>query len=267
MLLYPIADDGPAPAVEALSCDPKQDDIGFRVRRGDDEDVIVMAPAPGLRRIGSKEEGCVTDGETAFVRRVGGPVSEAGLVAGHRLEAGGKVLIDAGPAISCVSVRYKRAIVEVSAHGRGPVQVATDSASRALVNGELATATIAEGRFQLHLGKPGGVTLSKLDFSTTAEARCKGIGVPLGYGGSYRGPDRSALVRFTSSVPTDMQLEWRRADEATWKQVVNPEPLTEHYYLLTDLEHTRKYRLRLTCRDAAGRVGILEEDYTYRDPA
>ena len=59
--------------------------------------------------------------------------------------------------------------------------------------------------------------------------------------GSYKGPAQSALVRFKSSVPADMTLEWRRADEMSWKRVINPEPTTDHYYLLTDLKPGKNF--------------------------
>ena len=61
-------------------------------------------------------------------------------------------------------------------------------------------------------------------------------------------------------------LHWRAATETTWKRILNPEPTTEHYYLLTDLEHGKKYQLRLACATAEGGLGTLETEYTFSDP-
>src|SRR5437764_10242966 len=98
------------------------------------------------------------------------------------------------------------------------------------------------------VGRSEKITLTAPTFATDPAARCKGIGVPLGYGGVYKGPQQSALIRFNISAPTDMTIEWRAAGEEAWNGVVNPEPLTEHFYLLPDLTDRRKYQVHLTCR-------------------
>src|SRR6185369_7172075 len=113
---------------------------------------------------------------------------------------------------------------------------AQGTASKLILNGKLVGVKAEAGQFRTEVGKPGKIALTTPEFATDPAARCKGIGVPMGYGGSYKGPPQSALVRFKSAEPADMTIEWRRADEGAWKRVVNPELVADHYYLLTDLE-------------------------------
>jgi hypothetical protein len=265
VLLYPAA-DGAAPVLESLASDSKDEAAGFRLRRGAQDDLLVLAPAPGARRFGSKEAGLATDGEAAFVRRAGGRLTEAGLVAGRRLEAGGTMLIGAGPEVLSVHVRYDGDRAEVSTRGRGEARIARGRAARVVLNGRPADPRVEAEQFRLEVGNPGPVAIADLVFATDPASRCKGIGVPLGYGGSYQGPPQSALVRFKTSVPSDTTVEWRGPSEAAWKRVVNPEVITDHYYLLTDLEPGKTYLIRLTCRSPEGRVGVRREEYTFNDP-
>lgn len=266
VLLYPAADAGAAPLLETLPSDQIDEAAGLRVRRGADDDLLVLAPAPGLRRFGAGKDSCVTDAEMAYIRRTRGLVVEAGLAAGRRLEVGGKTLIEAGPDVVSVHVRYAGDTAEVSTRGRGIVHVAAGPAAAVRVNGQRAREGAEAGSFRAEVGDPGTVALSALEFETDPPARCKGIGVPLGYGGVYKGPAQSALLRFHSSVPSDMTVAWRGAGETAWKHVLNPEPTADHYYLLTDLDHGKTYQVRLTCRSADGRFGVVERDYTYTDP-
>jgi len=272
-LLYPAADEGAAPLFESLPSDkasgarqPPGDAVGFRVRRGANDDLLVLAPGSDLRSFGSQKDGCVTDAEMAYVRRTRGQVTEGGLAAGRLLEIGGKTLIGLGPDIMAARVRYDGNTVEVSTRGRGEVRIARGPATRMILNGKVVRAEVVGDQFRAEAGTPGKIALTALDFATDPASRCKGIGVPLGYGGSYKGPEQSALIRFKSSVPSDMTIEWREAKETTWKRVANPEPIADHYYLLTDLEHGKTYQVRLTCRSPDGRVGNLQREYTFTDP-
>lgn len=99
MLLYPAADSEPAPLLELLPADSKDQASGFRVRRGPQDDLLILAPGPGPRRFGSRNDGCATDAEMAYVRRLDGQVIEAGMAGGRRLEIAGKALIEVGPGI------------------------------------------------------------------------------------------------------------------------------------------------------------------------
>ncbi len=266
VLLYPAADAGEAPRLDSLTSDDKENDIGFRVRRGVSDDLLVVAPASGLRRFGSNEDTLVTDAEMAVARRLRGRLVETALAAGGRLEVGGRTLIEVGPEIRSVAVHYRGDVAEISARGQGALRIAKGSATRVTLNGK-SVAIQAEGdHFILRAGQPGPITITGLTFATDPAARCKGIGVPQGYGGVYKGPEHSALLAFRTSVASDMKLEWRTAAEAPWKRVLNPEPTTDHYYLLTDLEHGTKYHVRLTCATPQGAFGTLEAEYTFSDP-
>jgi len=266
VLLYPAADNGAAPLLESLPTDTKEEAVAFRVRRGASDDLLVVAPSPRLRRFGSEKDACVTDAEMIYVRRARGQLLEASLVAGRRLEIGGKTLIEVGPDILATRVRYHGDRVEVSTRGRGEVRLAKGSATRLVLNGKSVRVEVKAEQFRVQVGDSGKIALTAPEFATDPVARCKGIGVPLGYGGSYKGPAQSALVRFKTSLPSDMVVEWHGPKGTTWKRVLNPEPITDHYYLLTDLEHGTTYQVRLTCRSVDGRVGTLHQDYTYTDP-
>jgi hypothetical protein len=176
-------------------------------------------------------------------------------------------LIEAGPEILSVQVRYHGDTVEVNTRGRGALRIAKGTASKVLLNDAPAPVAAKEDLWLMEVGSPGAIAINGIAFATDPAARCKGIGVPIGYGGNYKGPEQSALVRFKTSASTDMILEWRGTHEKAWKRVLNPDPVTAHYYLLTDLEHGKAYQLRLTCRAADGRVGALEAEYTYVDSA
>src|SRR5262249_25164839 len=145
-------------------------------------------------------------------------------------------------------------------------RVAKGAASRVVLNGKPVHVTAEGDQFRLDAGRSGKVVLMTPEFATDPAARCKGIGVPQGYGGSYRGPAQSALFRFKTSAPTDMTVEWRGPKDIAWKRVYNPEPTAEHYYLLTDLEHETTYQVRLTCRGPDGGTGVVQRDYKYIDP-
>src|SRR5205814_1884088 len=124
VLLYPAADSGDAPVLETLTSDRKEDAVGFRVRRGTNDDLLILAPAPALRTFGPQKDACVTDGEMAYVRRASGRLVEVGLAAGRRLELGGKTLIEVGPGVLAGQVRYNGEVAEVSARGHGTIRVA-----------------------------------------------------------------------------------------------------------------------------------------------
>src|SRR5205085_1837685 len=113
-----------APRLVALSTEGKEEASGFRMRRGAEDDLLFLAPSAGLRRFGPREDACVTDAEAAYVRRTRGRVTEAGLVAGRRLELAGKTLIEVGPDIVCARVRYNGDIAELNTRGSGVVRVA-----------------------------------------------------------------------------------------------------------------------------------------------
>ena len=135
-----------------------------------------------------------------------------------------------------------------------------------VLNGTLVSAKPEAEHLSLQVGQPGAIELTPLSFNTDPVSRCQGIGVPLGYGGSYQGPPQSALVRFKTSVPSDTTLEWRGPDESTWKRVINPEPSADHFYLLTDLQNGTTYQVRVNCRSADGRAGHRQMDYTHAEP-
>jgi hypothetical protein len=266
VLLYPAADKGDAPRLESLPSDRKEDSVGFRVRRGANDDLLVLAPSAGPRKFGSGDDALWTDAETAFVRRAGGLVTEAGLTAGRRLEVGGMTILEVGPEVVSAWVRYKGDTAQVGARGRGTVRVAKGPAVKVVLNGKALAAKPEGDLFRLEVGESGEVALSAVEFATDPDARCRGIGVPQGYGGSYKGPAQSALVCFKTSAPADMTVEWRGPKDTAWKRVYNPEPTAEHYYLLSDLEHETTYQVRLTCRGTDGRAGVLQVDYEYLDP-
>jgi hypothetical protein len=188
------------------------------------------------------------------------------MAAGRRLEIGGKTLLKAGQDIMSVHVRYQGDVLEVSTRGRGVVRVARGRATRFSVDGKPVRAAGSTEEFETIVGEPGKIELSTPVFATDPVARCKGIGVPRGYGGVYQGPAQSALVSFKSAVPTDMIIQWRGTGETVWKRVVNPELTTDHYYLLPDLDHGTTYQVRLACRSLDGRVGELQKQYVYNDP-
>ena len=255
VLLYPAA-DGDAPQVDSLP------DGGLRVRHGADEDLIWFGD------------------ELTFVRRHAGKLTEAGLVGSRRLfgvptfppqadrpvaEVGseverseiptkvgtpnaGKTLIEVDPEITGVHVRFTGNRPEVTARGRGRVKVKGNSKP-----------------IQVRVGRSGKIVLKDIRFSTEPASRCKGIGVPLGYGGTFKGYPGSSLVSIKSSLPSDMTIEWRLKGGTEWLRVVNPETITDHYYLLTDLTDGKTYDLRLTCRSADGRIGRSETTYTFKE--
>jgi len=163
-------------------------------------------------------------------------------------------------------VRYLGDTVEVSARGSGAVHIAKGPATKVVLNGKPLNVKAESGQFRLEVGRPGKIELTAPQFATDAGARCQGIGVPQGYGGVYKGPPQSALVRFKTSMASDMTIEWRGKNETVWKRVVNPEPLSDHYYLLTDLEHGKTYQVRLTCRGPEEHAGMLQKEFTYSDP-
>src|SRR5262249_42802249 len=146
-------------------------------------------------------------------------VIEAGLAAGRRLEVCGKLLLEVGPDVMAAHVRYRGDAVEVSTRGAGAVRVAKGAAVRVVFNGKPVRAPAEADQFRLVLGRSGKVALTAPEFATDPAARCKGIGVPQDYGGSYRGPAQSALVRFKTSAPTDMTVEWRGPKDIAWKRV------------------------------------------------
>lgn len=261
VLLYPAADSGPAPLLESLPADSKDQAYGVRVRRGPQDDLLILAAGPGPRKFGSRNDGCATDAEMAYVRRLDGQVIEAGLAGGRRLEVAGKTLIEVGPEILSARFRHSGDTVEVSTRGHGPVHVATGRAGRLILNGTPASVGSKADGFRIDVGQAGKIALTAPEFSTDPLARCQGIGVPIGYGGTYKGPDNSALVRFKTTTPSEMTIEWRGPDDTAWKRVVNPEPTTDHYYLLTDLAKGKKYQVRLTCRNEEGWVGMVEAAY------
>src|SRR5207249_3286507 len=79
------------------------------------------------------------------------------------------------------------------------------------------------------------------------------------------GPDiLSARVRYNGDVA---EVSTRGGGQSAWKRVVNPQQITDHYYLRPDLENGKMYQVRLTCRSADGRVGVLQKDYTHAEPA
>lgn len=66
--------------------------------------------------------------------------------------------------------------------------------------------------FRIDVGQAGKLALTAPEFITDPLARCQGIGVPLGYGGTYKGPDHSALVRFKTTEPFPMELKRETLD-------------------------------------------------------
>ncbi|MBI4027383.1 MAG: fibronectin type III domain-containing protein [Verrucomicrobia bacterium] len=112
----------------------------------------------------------------------------------------------------------------------------------------------------------GEVAISEMHFSAEPQARCRGSGVPLGYGGAFMGYEKTALAACTTRVPAEMTIEYRPKDGPEWRRFLNPEPTTDHYYLLTDLEHEKPYEVRITCRDAAGRLGSRSQVYHHLEP-
>jgi hypothetical protein len=267
VLLYPVSDAGPGPVLESLGpVEPKVGPVGFRVRRGGDDDLLVVAPLAASRRLGAGAESIATDAEMACVRRRDGRLLETALVNGRRLEVGGTTLIETGPEVLAAHVRYVADRAEVSTRGRGMVRIAKTSATQVTVNGAALPLSAKGDRFEFLVGRPGTIQLTAPVFATDPLLRCKGIGVPRGYGGVYQGPPQSALVRLQSSVPSDFALAWRGPGEPGWKHVLNPEPTSDHYYLLTDLEDGKTYQLRIACRNADGRAGLLDKEFTYKDP-
>src|SRR5262249_29064043 len=182
VLLYPAADSADGPRLEPLPSASKEDAAGFRVRRGTQDDLLVLAPASRLRRFGTREDGCVSDAEMAYARREGGQVTETALAAGRRLEVGGKTLITAGPEGLSVNVRYQGDTAAVSTRGRGEVRVAKGRTTKLVLNGKPVSTTGAGDEFRAEVGEAGTAALTALTFATDPAARCKGIGVPVGYG-------------------------------------------------------------------------------------
>jgi hypothetical protein len=265
VMLYPADQAESSPAMQMLE-NSGDESVGLRVRRTGGDDFIIVSRSSELRIYGSAADEIQTDAEVALIRRSETKIDEFALTGGRVLRLAGKALIEAGPEVRAVNARFVGDGVEITARGRGAIRVATQSATRVSVNGAATNAEIKEGYTQLEIGKLGDVAVSELRFSAEPAARCRGSGVPVGYGGTFQGYEKSALAACTTDVPAAMTIAYRPKEGNEWRRALNPVPTTDHYYLLTDLEDGKEYEVRIDCRDAEGRSGSVTQIYSYREP-
>jgi len=250
VLLYPDAD---APTMESLAVSDKRGAVrdskamGLRVRHGKSEDLLAMATASGWRRYGD----LVTDGEAASVRLVDGKLIEAGLVGGKTLQYQDKKLIAVGPDITSVHVRFDGNQPVIHAQGRGRV-------------------TVWPGK-KIAVGSSASLKLSAPQFSTAPKAIGKAVGIPVVIPDPAK-DDLNDPATYVAALPyPDMVvITWQTAQpsnatiEYDGIRTTNPEPLTEHRFLLSQLEKGKTYRLKILCQSEDGRVGKLETTYTHK---
>jgi hypothetical protein len=202
---------------------------------------------PALRRYGD----LLTDGEAAYLRHIDGKLTEAGLVGGTTLQYQGRKLIAAGPDITSVYVRFDGDHPAVSAQGKGRI-------------------TVWPGK-RITIGSSASLKLTRPQFSTAPKAIGKAVGIPVvipdpkkddlndpaTYIAALPYPDM-VVVTWNTPVPANATVEYGGI------RATNPEPLTEHRFLLSQLEKGKTYRLRILCQSEDGRVGKMETTYTHR---
>lgn len=267
VLLYPDTNGMGQPVLESLpvknGADGVRDTeaIGVRVRRSTSDDLLAMAVAPVSRQYGDAKEGLTTDGEAAYVRRNGGRVTEAGLVRGSYLEHHGQRLIETTPDITSVYVRFSGQEIEVNAEGTGAIKVLADKGAKVVFNGKAATTKVKRGYITLQTGAAGPIVLTEPSYATDAAAIQRALAVPRPL--AYKD---MVAIRWQSSVPADAILEYRKEGAAAWIRSINPQPLTGHLFVLSNLEDAASYRLRITCRGEDGAIAKKEVIYTHKSP-
>jgi hypothetical protein len=98
-------------------------------------------------------------------------------------------------------------------------------------------------------------------FSTDPQAICRACGVQYGYGPrdpekpqtGYLGPDRSVVVTWTTDAPADGRVRFRMTQQQAWRTSYNPEPTTDHRFVLSQLIPGAKYEMLFSSVHAAGR--------------
>lgn len=272
VLLYPVKDNARQPALEPFIVEEAGKRVtnavavGYRVTGANNDDLIAMAQSSALRKYGEGEQSLLTDGETAYVRRAGGRVVEAGLVRGERLDVGGKPLVTTGPDISSVYVRYTGAGVDVTTHGTGMVTVAANGAEKVTLNSRQARASAAGGVYTVYAGSTEKLAMTKPVFSTDHADLCRAVGAVYGYRAKeegkpetgYIGPENSLVVKWSTDVPADAMLEYRKKGEKMWLRTVNPEPMLEHRFVLSQIQPGAEYEVRTTSVTEDGKVGRAE---------
>jgi hypothetical protein len=267
VLLCPQDAQAPAPIIGKLDVHEKgrllrpAQALGCHVRTASSDDILALTPYPALRRYGTEAEGLVTDGEMAYIRRRQGKLLEAGLNNGRVLGYGGKRLLEAWPDIASVYVRFAGTRLEVTTQGRGTVSVAAGSVATVILNGHVTKAKPQRGMLRLEVGSTENLTISHLEYLHSPQDMQLAMGLERPAAHSD-----AVVVKWKTSVPTDAVAEYRKIGDGTWTRSVNPEPLLEHYPILTGLQHGATYELRLTCRTADGRVGKLLTTYRHIDP-
>lgn len=275
MLLYPSKSDAKPPVIESLNVykmdkilSPVLDSeaIGVRVIHGENDDLLIMAVSPVLRRYRSKPDSIVTDGESAYVRRSEGKVTEAGLVRGKILEYNGKRLIEAGEDITGVYIQYAKDKLKICAKGSGDVSVSAGKVTGVTLNDKIVPAKLIKGSVRLRVGGMEKLTLSKPVFSTKPADLGKAMGIPTRLA-EYHGYRDMAGMTWQTSLPSEAVIEYRMEGEENWLRMVNPEPATDHSFLLgKDLKDGKTYQVKIVCCSEDGRLGKTEVSYIHHDP-
>ncbi len=280
VLLYPTTTEESAPTMESLVvmekgvAVPDARAIGLRVRAGNRDDLLALSSAdfqsavspisnrqsaasgletrdtagwkPALRRYGD----LMTDGEAAYVRHVDGKLTEAGMASGRTLQYQRQKLITAGPDITSVHVRFDGGLPVVTAQGRGRI-------------------TVWPGG-RISVGTSGSLKLTAPQFSTAPKTIGKAVGIPVVIPDPAKDDvDDPAMYIAALSYPDMVVVTWQTAQPANATieyggiRTTNPEPLTEHRFLLSQLENGVTYQLRILCQSEEGRIGKLETKYTH----
>ncbi len=268
VLLYPTANNAPAPALESLPVRPGKEGVGtddaagLRVRHGGGEDVVALAGRPGLRVYGP----LTTDGEAAFVRTGQGGVAEVGLAGGRTVCHAGRTLLEVGPAVDSADVRYAGDRVMVDVRGHGRVVVAAGPGKTLVLNGTVLSAepkgSGARKRWEIELPDPGPLKIRAPALSTDATAVYKAL---VGFRpGPARPPWNPVVVSWTTAVPADAVVDYAPAGRETWVRTTKPDPVTRHRLVLNRLTAGTTYRIRVRSVTEDGRAG--ETTLTYHCP-
>lgn len=263
VLLCPTVNNTPAPLLSTLSIQaakegvPTDNATAVRIRQGDNEDLIVMADAGGLRAYGP----VTTDAEAAYVRLEQGQVVEAGLVGGQTLVYAGQTLLEAAPRIASAHVKFAGDTITADVRGHGKLSVAAGSTKAFAVNGRVLAvgneAALREGRWNVEIANPGPLGLDSPALSTDPTE------VYRAYVGFRPNPTavppwNPVLVSWKTPAPADAIIEYAPVGSENWLRNMKPDPVSEHRMVLTRLTPGTTYRIRIRSATDDGRIGAAE---------
>ncbi|MBI4027374.1 MAG: heparinase II/III family protein [Verrucomicrobia bacterium] len=267
VLLFPTTNNAPAPLLSSLKIQagkegvPTDNATGIQIRQGRHDDVVTLADKPGFRVYGP----LTTDGEAAYVRNEGGKTVEAGLVGGQKLIYSGKTLIEVGPEIASADIHYASDQITVEVRGNGKISMPAGSEKTLALNGT-ALSVGKKGwwwkrKWEVALASPGLLEISAPTFSTDRAVLWKAVaGNPPP---AAIGPRPAVLVRWKTSRPSDALIEYAPDGTDDWLRTMNPEPHSDHWFVLSHLTPETTYQLRITCRTDDGRVANTQVTYPF----